>query len=237
MRRNIAAVCGLLLAWSISCLAEEETISEAWIRDAFGLDATTEILYESETGEALTFEEFQALVTEGKSFGKPMDTDGPVILKVFEPGPPLEVPTTFPELDLVDLDGRSIRSKDFLGHELLVNFFFAECAPCVEETPALNEFAKLNPQVAVLAITFDEANIARQYVLDHGFEWPIVGNAQEFIFGAGIYAFPSYVLLDKDGSLLGVQMGGIDKPVITEPTTVAHVAGLVESLRASAPKQ
>ncbi|MCJ7555385.1 MAG: hypothetical protein MUP90_00525, partial [Gammaproteobacteria bacterium] len=127
MRRNIAAMCTLLLAWAISVPAEEEALSEAWIRNAFGLDATTEIFYESETGEPLAFEEFQALVMAGKSFGKPMGTDGPFVLKVMEPEPPPEMPTTFPELDLVDLDGRPIRSKDFLGHELLVNFFFAEC--------------------------------------------------------------------------------------------------------------
>lgn len=237
MKRNIPLVCALFLAWAISCPAQEDAITEEQIREAFGLDASTEIFYQNEDGEALGFEEFAKLVMEGKNFGKPMGQDGPFVLTVSEPGPPREMPTTFPDLDMVDIDGRPVHSEDFFGRELLVNFFFAECAPCIEETPALNEFARRNPQLAVLAITFDTADIARQYVLEHGFEWPVVGDAQEFMFGAGVYAYPSYYLLDKDGSLIGVKMGGMDKPTLTEATTVDHIASLLESLRGSQSKQ
>lgn len=237
MKKQITTVCALLLAWAISCPAQEDEITEEWIREAFGLDATTEIFYRAEDGEELEFEEFAKLVMEGKNFGKPMGQEGPFVLTVSEPKPQREMPTSFPDLDMADLEGRPVRSEDFLGRELLVNFFFAECAPCVEETPALNEFARLNPGIAVLAITFDPVDVAEQFVVDHGFEWPIVPNGQEFIFGAGVYAYPSYFLLDKNGGLLGVKMGGIGKPVVTDPITVADVASLVESLRGSQAQQ
>lgn len=237
MKKQIAMICAVLLAWAMNSTAQEDAITEEWIREAFGLDAGTEIFYRAEDGEALTFEEFAKLVMEGKNFGKPMGQEGPFVLTVSEPEPQPEIPASFPDLDMADLEGRPVRSEDFLGRELLVNFFFAECAPCVEETPALNEFARRNPGLAVLAITFDPVDVAQQFVVDHGFEWPIVPNAQEFIFGAGVYAFPSYFLLDKDGGLLGVKMGGIDKPVLTAPVTVADVASLVESLRGSQARQ
>jgi thiol-disulfide isomerase/thioredoxin len=233
IRKSLSMVCILLLSLAMSAQADEETFDEAWVRDRFGLDAETEITYQSETGEPLSFEEFRKHVMEGKSFGHPMGEE-PFVLHLFTEGPPPPETTTFPVLDLVDLDGHPVQSESFRGHELLVNFFFAECAPCVEEIPALNEFARLNPDLRVLAITFDEAQIARQFAEDRGFEWPIVANAQEFIFSAGIYSFPSLVLVGQDGVFLGIQSGGVDKINEKERTSVEDVASLVGSLRESA---
>ncbi len=234
MTKNLAMICVLLSSYAMATPADEEVFDEAWIRNMFGLDAETEITYQDETGDPLSFEAFQELVVDGKSFGKEMGEDQPFVLHIFTPEPPAPEPTTFPEMDLVDLDGRPIQSKAFRGHELLVNFFFADCAPCIEEIPALNEFARLNPDLRVLAITFDETQIARQFAEDRGFEWPIVANAEEFIFGAGIYTFPSLVLVGQDGGLLGIQSGGIEKTNIKEPTSVENIVSLIESLRESA---
>ena len=234
LRKNLSLICVLLFSYATATPADEETFDEAWIRNGFGLDAETVITYQSETGEPLSFEEFQKSVMEGKSFGKEMGKDQPFVLRLLTSGPPSPEPTAFPVMDLMDLDGRPIRSEAFLGHELLVSFFFAECAPCVEEIPALNQFARLNPDLRVLAITFDEAQIARQFATDHGFEWPIVADAKDFIFEAGIYAYPSLVLVGQDGGLLGIQSGGIGKTNIKERTSVENVASQVGFLRESA---
>jgi len=215
--KNLSMICILLLSYAMAAPADEEVFDEAWIRNMFELDAETEITYQSESGDPLSFEAFQKLVVDGMSFGKETGEDQPFVLHIITPGPPAPDPTTFPEMDLVDLDGRPIQSEAFRGHELLVNFFFADCAPCIEEIPALNEYARLNPDLRVLAITFDEAQIARQFAEDRGFEWPIVANAKEFIFAAGIYIFPSLVLVGRDGGLIGIKSGGSKRRKLKNP--------------------
>ena len=45
-----------------------------------------------------------------------------------------------PTFDLRSLNGQNIRLDDYLGKKtVLVNFWYSECAPCIEETPALQQ--------------------------------------------------------------------------------------------------
>ena len=230
MRVLVVFVSVFFMLGGISTLAEEIALDEESILTAFGLDAANEVTYQNEAGEVIPFGQFVKLLMDGRAASLAKSDGVPSVLRLSTRRPRPSVPTSFPELDLIDLDGNAVRDVDFRGHELLVNFFYAECAPCIEEVPALNEFARLYPDIRVLAMTFDEPQIASQYARDHGFEWPIVPGAKEFIDSAGVDEFPTFVLIDNAGRLVGMK-SGVPKRLAMERTSVEHIESLVSSLR------
>lgn len=114
----------------------------------------------------------------------------------------------FPSFNLASTDGLEKSEKSFQSKLTLVNFFFDKCAPCIEETPALNQFAKEHPEIQVIAMTMDSRDQAKKYVEEHRFTWPIVYSAQKLIYqDLGVMSFPSFVLVDENGMILGEQAG------------------------------
>ncbi|MEB0032700.1 TlpA disulfide reductase family protein [Undibacterium sp. RTI2.1] len=49
---------------------------------------------------------------------------------------------TFPPSTLKTLDEKTLDNRELTGRYTLVNFFFADCAPCIQELPLLNAFAE-----------------------------------------------------------------------------------------------
>lgn len=119
--------------------------------------------------------------------------------EALKPGQPL------PAFRLTDLDGRVVDNAALRGHVTLMNFFFATCVPCIQETPALTEYAKAHPQMPVLAVTFDDTGTARDYVAAHHFGWPVLANGMDFILAMGVSAYPQLALVDANGRLLAIR--------------------------------
>lgn len=114
----------------------------------------------------------------------------------------------FPSFKLKTADDRELDETVFKSKLTLVNFFFDKCAPCIEETPALNQFAKDYPEIQVLSMTFDQLGQVQKYVSEHRFAWPIVFGAGKVISEAlEIRSFPSFILVDEGGKIIGVQRG------------------------------
>lgn len=123
---------------------------------------------------------------------------------------------SFPSFQLKTADGRELNEKVFKSKLTLVNFFFDKCAPCIEETPALNQFAKDYPEIQVLAMTFDKLAQVQKYVEEHHFAWPIVYDAKNVIEkDLEIRSFPSFIVVDERGVILDVNgnksKDGVDK--------------------------
>ena len=110
-----------------------------------------------------------------------------------------------PAFRLTDLDGHVFDNAALRGHVTLMNFFFATCVPCIQETPALTEYAKAHPQMHVLAVTFDDTGTARDYVAAHHFGWPVLANGMDFILAMGVSAYPQLALVDANGRLLAIR--------------------------------
>lgn len=204
---------------------------EAAIRRMFGVDPGADVTYRNAAGETLDFEQFISILTAGNSATLSRLDDGNVILEVGPREPARPPPTSIPDLPLTGLDGQPIRLDDFGGRQALISFFFAECVPCIEEVPALNDYAQRNPRIAVLAITFDKPAVARQFAAEYGFDWPIAAGAEKFLDAMGVVAYPSYALLDSEGELLGFK-SGLAMSAGDGATTAQDIAGIVNELRA-----
>jgi hypothetical protein len=80
--------------------------------------------------------------------------------------------------------------------------------PCILEVAPINKFAAARPQMNFLAVTFDEADVARDFVKRYGLRWRVVPDARDFIDRVRIKQYPVMVLFDAKGHLLGMKQGG-----------------------------
>lgn len=50
----------------------------------------------------------------------------------------------------------SIHLADYRGQVVLLNFWWSQCAPCIEELPSLLQLHHDDPNIAILAVSIDE---------------------------------------------------------------------------------
>lgn len=105
----------------------------------------------------------------------------------------------FPPFKLSAANGSVVDSESLRGRYALLNFYFAACAPCIEEIPKLNEFSSRNKRYALLAVTDDSAEETSKFVQKTKFDWTILADAKSLTKQAGVYSFPTFILLDPSG--------------------------------------
>ena len=125
-----------------------------------------------------------------------------------------------------DLDGNDVDDSLFAQNKVtVVNFWFSGCKPCVEELSKLNELNdKLKEMggevVGINTDTLDDnqdgIKEAKEILKAQGASYKNLTFDSDSTVGkyAGdIMAFPTTVLVDKDGNIVGDPfMGGIDEP-------------------------
>ena len=90
-----------------------------------------------------------------------------------------------------------------------------------------------------LAMTFDEAEVARAFVARYHLHWRVVPDAREFIDRMRVKQYPMMALFDEGGRLLGTRGGGarddLEAAAVT-PQLTRWVDGLLRASKtASAP--
>ncbi len=123
-----------------------------------------------------------------------------------------------------DLDGNDVDDSLFAKNKVtVVNFWFSGCKPCVEELPKLNELNETLKEMGgeVVGINTDtldnnEAGIkeAKEILKAQGVSYKNLtfdSNSTVGKYYGNIMTFPTTVLVDKDGNIVGEPfMGGID---------------------------
>ena len=215
MRRTLLAVAALLLL-PLSGPAQEASISEAQLREALGLEDKVQLTYRSQECRPLSFAEFAAAMrTDGTTSEVTRAPDGSAAAATLHrkgapscPSPFAPI-TEMPAFDLKDLDGQRVTSASLRGKPTLMNFYFAQCKPCILEVGPLNKFAAARKDLHFLAVTFDEPAEARVFVQRFHFGWRVVPGAREFIDRMAVNRYPMMALFDAHGRLLGLRAGGV----------------------------
>ena len=123
-----------------------------------------------------------------------------------------------------DLDGNDVDDSLFAKNKVtVVNFWFSGCKPCVGELSKLNELNETLKEMSgeVVGINTDtldnnEAGIkeAKEILKAQGASYKNLtfdSNSTVGKYAGNIMAFPTTVLVDKDGNIVGEPfMGGID---------------------------
>jgi peroxiredoxin len=219
------ALAGAVLAFAICspALAEQAATPPDGVQSLLAsmrIEKARSVAYQDQAGKPIGPDEFLKQVAARQPFNvtKKVQDDGvtDVTLKliteeaaaaVHQPPTKLKPGDPFPAFRLIRADGKPVDNKALEGRYTLVNFYFAQCAPCIKEVPELNALAQSRKDVNVLALTFDSADETKRFVADTKFSWPVVPDARKLIAAAGVKAYPSMALLDPQGRVVEIMVG------------------------------
>jgi peroxiredoxin len=109
-----------------------------------------------------------------------------------------------PEMDAVDLDGKSHRLSDYRGQVVLLNIWATWCGPCREEMPALDQLYKERSAegLVVLGFSVEDPTLQRQFAEELPVSYPLLTNEGNIPETFGTTArYPSNYLIDRQGQL------------------------------------
>ena len=137
----------------------------------------------------------------------------------------------------VDEYGAEVSSADYRGRVLVVNFWYAGCAPCRAEAPLLNDVnAALNPDTAAMigVNVRDQAETAVTFAKEFGVAYPSImdtasGSVQlAFAGSVPANAVPTTLVLDAEGRVAARILGRI-----TDASILTTIIGDLEAEAAS----
>ncbi|HEY5258440.1 MAG TPA: redoxin domain-containing protein [Candidatus Baltobacteraceae bacterium] len=111
------------------------------------------------------------------------------------------------------LDGKTIRTSDFAGKVLVLNFWATWCPPCRAETAdVIRGYVALHgAKVAFLGVdTTENAAVVKTFVSIKGVPYPTIVTSPRAINAFGIEALPTTVVLDAKGVVRARWIGGIE---------------------------
>jgi thiol-disulfide isomerase/thioredoxin len=129
---------------------------------------------------------------------------------------------TRPSFSLPDLENKLHDNSEWDGKVVVVNFWATWCPPCVEEIPIFidlqKEYGKQDLQFIGVAI--DDAESVKNFADAVGINYPILleqkrGKVSQN-FGNHLGALPFTVVVDRQGRIIGRQMGGITREEIMQ---------------------
>ncbi|MGB6946407.1 MAG: TlpA disulfide reductase family protein [Bryobacteraceae bacterium] len=116
------------------------------------------------------------------------------------------VGNTAPNFTITTSAGDQVSPRNFGGKVLVLNFWASWCAPCVEEAPSLNEFAKTfkNAGVVVLGVSVDRNEQAYlNFVKRFDVSYPTARDPQENLsYRYGTYKIPESYIIDRNGKVV-----------------------------------
>lgn len=110
-----------------------------------------------------------------------------------------------PDVDLVDVDGNTVRLSDYRGEPLVVNLWFSNCPPCQRE---LQDFATVHAQVGdrvrfVGVDPFDSVEVMQRFAAERGVEYELLRDPErEFTNEIEVVAFPVTLFVSADGEIV-----------------------------------
>ena len=111
---------------------------------------------------------------------------------------------TAPEMDTVDLNGKSHRLSDYRGQVVLLNIWATWCGPCREEMPALDQLYKERSAegLVVLGFSVEDPKLQRQFAEELPVSYPLLTSEGKIPETFGTTArYPSNFLIDRQGQL------------------------------------
>lgn len=114
--------------------------------------------------------------------------------------------------DVEDYDGNQITSEVLQGKITVVNFWFKECKPCIQEMPELNELVstfKENENVQFLAFSLTEKDRLSSFFEKHIFEYRIIPDSHSYATEYGITGYPTNMIIDQQGNVAFLKTGFI----------------------------
>jgi thiol-disulfide isomerase/thioredoxin len=134
---------------------------------------------------------------------------------------PAIVNETAPDVPLMLADGQPVRLSDYRGRVVFVNFWATWCPPCIDELPALQDFAADQGPDGAVVLAVNSVESAEQissYLDTNGInlpDVPIVLDPDAALYRAlGILRLPTTWIVDQEGMLRTVKFGAFDRATL-----------------------
>ncbi|MEP0264991.1 TlpA disulfide reductase family protein [Dokdonia sp.] len=114
--------------------------------------------------------------------------------------------------DLVDYEGNQVTSNELKGKITVVNFWFKECKPCIQEMPELNELVetyKDNANVQFMGFSTTAKDRLPSFFEKHNFDYRIIPDSQSYAMQNGITGYPTNMIIDQEGNIAFLKTGFI----------------------------
>jgi thiol-disulfide isomerase/thioredoxin len=123
-----------------------------------------------------------------------------------------------PVWELKDPDGQRVKSSDFAGKVVILNFWATWCAPCKAEIPGFIELQKIYGErgLVVVGISIDEHGVAKvkQFTKELGVNYPIVLGNVMMIEDFGGEGIPTTFVIDRSGKIVAKHLGFTSKETL-----------------------
>lgn len=123
-----------------------------------------------------------------------------------------------PDFTLECADGKEVTLSSLQGGKVIINFWHTNCAPCIEEMPALQQLHSSNPSLPMLVIhgtALGPLNRAflGTFLADHNFTFTVpLDETGQVSSLYNIKNIPTTFFLDSSGIIRKVQVGSFSSP-------------------------
>ena len=119
-----------------------------------------------------------------------------------------------PNFTATTLAGEQIELYELKGKIVVLNFWFIACPPCRAEMPGLKQLADVygdREDVVLLALATDETDALEKFLKKKEIGFEVVPSARDIADLYHITGFPTTMVLDKEGKVFSVHIGGSTK--------------------------
>lgn len=131
-----------------------------------------------------------------------------------------------PNFELTTLDGNEVELESYRGQGVFLNFWGTFCPPFEKEMPYMESQYEIYKEqgVEILAVNVGEAELTvDRFVQRHELSFPIpMDNGRQVLERYGVIPLPTTLLIDPDGIVTNVVMGGMSE---------SDIAGYMESIK------
>jgi cytochrome c biogenesis protein CcmG/thiol:disulfide interchange protein DsbE len=118
-----------------------------------------------------------------------------------------------PNFTLTTPDGRTISLSDYRGQPVMLNFWYATCPGCLQETPTLQQFyaqqRASGKRLVILGIdSVDDSATAARFVQQHHLTYPVlIDDKQQVMTLYNVAAAPTSFFIDSKGIIRAMILG------------------------------
>lgn len=117
-------------------------------------------------------------------------------------------PTKLPTFNFADRQNQQINNTTVKGFPLVINFWSSYCPPCIREIPELNRWLDSIKDVTFIAVTYQNAAIAKKSVEKYGFKWnQVVEDSTLTTWLPSESHYPTHVVADQNGYIRCMEFG------------------------------
>jgi thiol-disulfide isomerase/thioredoxin len=125
-----------------------------------------------------------------------------------------------PAFDIKALDAKSYNSAALKGKPVLLDFWATWCSPCRKSAPAIEKIYQdfKDQGLTVLAVDAGEDRATVEaFLKKNPMPYPVVlGGDGDILKAYSVSAFPTFVMIGRDGKVVGHEIGFAGEPALRE---------------------